>query len=94
MSKLKTGPLYLTRGVAGRVSEDDLFAQFVDQSLKRYLMCDWGDLCEEDAKANDAAFRNGDDRILASYKATDGTKLWIITEWDRSATTVLFPDEY
>mgnify|MGYP007101852816 CR=1 FL=1 len=94
MSKLKTGPLYLTRGVADRVSEDGHFFQFVDQCLKRYLMCDWGDLCEEDAKANDAAFRNGDDRILASYKATDGTKLWIITECDRSATTVLFPDEY
>ena len=94
MSKLKTGPLYLTRGVADRAREDDAFATFVDDCLKRYLMCDWGDLCREDANANDAAFRNGDDRILASYKAQDGTKLWIITEWDRSATTVLFPDEY
>ncbi len=94
MKKLKTGPLYLTCGVADRVSVDADFALFLDDCLKRYLMRDWGDLCEEDAKANDAAFRNGDDRILASYKATDGTKLWIITECDRSATTVLFPDEY
>ena len=94
MSNLKTGPWYLTRGVADRISEDGAFAQFVDECLARYMKCDWGDLCEEDASANDAAFRNGDDRILASYKATDGTKLWIITEWDRSATTVLFPDEY
>ena len=45
---------------------------------------------------NDNAVANGDDRILAAYKKKDGKawKIWIITEWDRSATTVLFPDEY
>ena len=94
MSMLKTGPLYLTRGVADRAGEDEAFARFVDESLKRYLNCDWGGLCDEDARMNDQACRDGSDRIFASYLAPDGTKLWIITEWDRSATTLLFPDEY
>lgn len=53
-----------------------------------------GDTCNVDAKMNNDAIRNGD-RILAVYtqKNTDVT-IWIITEWDRSVTTILFPNEY
>ena len=45
---------------------------------------------------NDNAVKNGDDRILAAYKNSGpkAWKIWIITEWDRSYTTILFPDEY
>lgn len=60
--------------------------------LARHLSGDWGDLDPEDAKANEDALKH-DLRILSSYKVGD-EKLWIITEADRSATTVLTPDEY
>ena len=48
---------------------------------------------EDDWKENDNAVKNGE-RVLSSYRAPDGTKFWIITEWDRSYTTVLLPEEY
>ena len=52
-----------------------------------------GITCEEDAEMNTEAVNNGDDRILAVYKTCKGN-IWIITEWDRSVTTILFPSEY
>ena len=64
--------------------------------LNRHATGDWGDLDPEDAKLNDAALTSGEDRIFSVYKRDgipDG-KIWIITERDRSATTVLFPSEY
>lgn len=92
----KTGITVMTRGVADRIEADSLFAAFVTESFSRYLGCDWGDLDKDDARANDQAVANGDDRILAAYKREGfpEDKIWIITEWDRSATTVLFPSEY
>lgn len=62
-------------------------------ALNRHVRGDWGDVCEEDWKANDWALRNGE-RLLSVYHAVNGTKFWIITEADRSATTVLLPEEY
>ena len=61
--------------------------------LARHLTGDWGDLCEEDLEMNDKAVRIGE-RILSSYNLTNGEKVWIITEWDRSATTILLPSDY
>lgn len=61
--------------------------------LHRHLQGDWGDLCDADRRANDAALRNGD-RLLSSYAVSPTQKLWIITEYDRSVTTLLLPDEY
>ena len=92
----KTGITVMTRGVADRIEADPLFAAFVTESFSRYLGCDWGDLDKDDARANDQAVADGDDRILAAYKREGfpEDKIWIITEWDRSATTVLFPSEY
>jgi hypothetical protein len=60
--------------------------------VRRHLRGDWGDLCDDDKKANDLALLHGS-RILSAYVFTHG-KVWIITEWDRSATTVLLPSEY
>lgn len=57
---------------------------------------DWGDICAEDAAANDQALMHGD-RLLSCYTLVPGVadaRVWIITEWDRSVTTVLRPDEY
>lgn len=61
--------------------------------LIRHANGDWGDVCKEDWKSNDEALKNGL-RLLAEYKLPDGRRIWIITEWDRSATTLLFPEDY
>ncbi|MBD3672761.1 MAG: hypothetical protein HUJ26_04470 [Planctomycetaceae bacterium] len=61
--------------------------------LSRHANGDWGLVSVEDAAMNDEALRHGD-RVLSAYKTSLGTKLWIITEADRSATTVLLPSEY
>ena len=54
---------------------------------------DWGDLSEEDKKANDKALKNGE-RIMSSYNTENNIRIWVITEWDRSVTTVLLPEDY
>ncbi len=60
----------------------------------RHLQGDWGEiLSEHDKKANTRAVRDGE-RILSAYGLPDGNKIWVITEADRSATTILLPSEY
>jgi hypothetical protein len=66
--------------------------------LVRHSAGDWGELCEEDRELNDSAVEEGS-RILSAYRTDNGTKLWIITEamqenGQRSATTILLPEEY
>jgi hypothetical protein len=56
-------------------------------------MGDWGDLCQEDIDENNRALEVGS-RILSAYTSSSKVKFWIITEWDRSVTTVLLPSEY
>ena len=62
------------------------------EMLNRHCQGDWGDVCEEDAELNNDAVKYGG-RLLSSYLIGD-EKLWIITEADRSATTLLMADEY
>ena len=59
----------------------------------RHRQGDWGNLDEDDIKANRAALHYGT-RLLSSYGLGNGRALWIITEWDRSSTTLLLPEEY
>jgi hypothetical protein len=61
--------------------------------LTRHVNREWGDLSDEDGKENDYSLEHGF-RLLSSYRTNAGDKLWIITEADRSATTVLLPEEY
>lgn len=61
--------------------------------IARHARGDWGELDREDAEANRRAVEMGT-RILSAYVVPGGTRIWIITEADRSATTVLLPDEY
>lgn len=64
--------------------------------LGRHVVGDWGDICEEDRGVNEQALADGD-RIFSVYKLGPEApveKVWIITEHDRSLTTVLLPDEY
>ena len=63
--------------------------------LRRHAMGDWGDLSPGDVKLNEDAL-TGEGRLMSSYtcpESPDGD-IWVITEWDRSVTTVLFPSDY
>ena len=61
--------------------------------LSLHVNREWGDLSDEDRKQNDYSLEHGF-RLLSSYRTNAGDKLWIITEPDRSATTLLLPKEY
>lgn len=88
---MKLGNIVSTRAVADWQDETgsspDVFA-----CLQRHAQGDWGDVCDEDKASNDFALEHGE-RILSSYTVSD-KKIWIITEWDRSVTTILFPEDY
>ena len=95
MQKFALGQVMVTRGVYDLMMASMAFAAFVNISLDRYSSGDWGILTDEDKHQNEVALFTGE-RLMGSYelKGEDGWKIWIITEWDRSLTTILFPDEY
>ncbi len=74
-------------------AEKTLSQQCVLKALLRHKNCDWGDLRQEDKDSNDEALELGD-RLFSVYHDVSGTKFWIITEADRSATTILLPEDY
>ena len=61
--------------------------------LVRHIAGDWGDVDEQDRSENELSLTHGF-RLLSAYTLKTGTKIWIITEADRSVTTVLLPEEY
>jgi len=61
--------------------------------LDRHVRGDWGEVDEHDRQANEDALVDGE-RLLSAYRTKLGEKIWIITEADRSATTILLPDDY
>ena len=73
------------------------FAQALDEEpdtfLARHANGDWGELSESDREANEYALKHGL-RVLSAYTLSSGEKIWIITEADRSRTTILLPSEY
>jgi hypothetical protein len=85
--------LSLGRTVITCGAQDELDNYDIQKALRRHQSGDWGDVSENDRKANDNAVKNGE-RVLSSYVSSEGEPFWIITEWDRSVTTVLLPDEY
>jgi len=91
--KFDLGQIVMTSGVAEQVASDTPFAQFVTQSLKRHANADWGEMSEEDKKENDYSLGKRL-RLFSAYEKKPFPKLWVITEADRSATTILFPEEY
>ena len=91
MKRFKLGRICWTGGINEKMADDERFAKFVLDSLKKYRSGDWGNVCDEDKKLNDEAVSNGS-RILGAYEGM--YRIWIITEADRSCTTTLFPDEY
>ena len=90
-TKFNPGFVYATPGVLAALAEagDDPMAYLI-----RHLHGDWGEVNEEDARANEESLRIGE-RLLSAYTTSDGkVRFWIITERDRSATTFLLPSEY
>ena len=86
--KFELGQVLITPG-----AHDELNLKDVASCLVRHAGGDFGDVSEEDWAHNEEALVTGD-RILSSYCDSNGVKFWIITEWDRSATTILLPEEY
>jgi len=65
----------------------------IQSALRRHRHGDWGDCCPEDAEENNRSAAEGF-RLLSVYHTETGLKFWVITEADRSVTTVLLPEEY
>ncbi len=96
MNSLPTIPLF----PAGQIVATPGALALLEQSnrsplefLSRHLRGDWGDLCQDDMSENELSLKQGF-RLLSSYRVSETQRLWIITEADRSATTLLLPDEY
>lgn len=90
MAKFELGQLLATPGAlkAAEASGDSL-AKYIN----RHATGEWGTVDSEDKRANNQALKDGT-RVFSAYIMKGGTKIWIITEADRSATTVLLPEEY
>jgi hypothetical protein len=85
--RFATGQVVITRNAANHLASDD-----INRGLSRHVSGDWGSVCPEDATANEDALEYGD-RLLSAYGEGD-RRFWIITEADRSVTTILLPEDY
>lgn len=90
----RAGPLFplgrtvATRGALSALTNDEILL-----ALARHVRGDWGELDDEDQASNEVALQTGG-RLLSVYFSAKHEKFYIITEWDRSVTTVLLPHEY
>lgn len=84
------GRLLATPGALEALSES---GETAEPFLRKHQRGDWGELCEEDRRENELSVVK-DFRILSAYHTRLGVKFWIITEADRSVTTLLLPSEY
>jgi hypothetical protein len=88
--KFRLGKLVVTPGALAALTEA---GQHPMQFVSRHVQGDWGECGTEDRQANEDALRNGE-RLLSVYRTAMGTKIWVISEADRSSTCVLLPEEY
>ncbi|NKA93526.1 plasmid related protein [Ralstonia solanacearum] len=88
--RLRLGQLLATPAAVAALS---VAGVSVFKLLNRHARGDWGDLSEENHQQNNLAAMSGQ-RVLSSYLLSTGQKVWVVTEWDRSMTTVLLPDDY
>ena len=94
--KFDLGQIVATQGALAVLKDSN---QSALPFLLKHQSADWGEVCEDDKKLNDEAIAHEGDadqqqRVLSAYRTAKNEKLWIITEWDRSVTTILLPDEY
>jgi hypothetical protein len=88
--KFTLGQLVATPGALEALQEA---GQSPADFLRRHVRGDWGEVSQDDKQANDDALVNGD-RVLSAYRTLRNVRVWIITEADRSSTTVLLPEDY
>ena len=88
--KFDLGQMVMTPGAGETIREAQ---QVPPEFLLRHKHGDWGDLPPEDIQENERALRVGS-RLFSAYRTRTEEKLWVITEWDRSVTTLLLPEEY
>jgi hypothetical protein len=89
-ARFPLGQTFITPGAQEAL---DMAGETAIQFLRRHMSADWGEVSEDDARENELSLREGF-RLLSSYRTTKGQKIWIITDADRSATTILLPSEY
>lgn len=85
---LPLGQTVATPAALGVLSRTDIVT-----ALRRHAAGDWGEVDDEDRAANDDALTTGG-RLLSVYRSANGTAFWVVTEADRSVTTVLLPEDY
>jgi hypothetical protein len=86
--KVPVGQIVMTPGSLAKLPRGEAI-----KALLRHMSGDWGDLDEHDWTENELAMEHGF-RLFSRYAASNGTRFWIITEHDRSITTILLPSEY
>ena len=94
--KFKLGKVVLTQGAVDALTKAN---QTPNPFLKKHMFGDWGEICEEDAQANEEAVAHEGNmdkqmRVMSVYKTNKNETIWVITEYDRSVTTLLLPSEY
>lgn len=82
------GKTFISRNAKARLSPMDVFV-----ALKRHGSGDWGIIDDHDREVNERALQ-GRGRLFSVFRSEAGDKFYVITEWDRSATTVLLPEDY
>ncbi len=87
-SRFSLGTVVATPGVLETIPRRELL-----DALRRHAQGDWGEVDEHDRRQNEQALREGL-RLFSVYRRSDGEKFWVITEADRSSTTILLPSEY
>ena len=90
VTRFALGQTYITPGAEEALM---IAGQTAIEFLRRHMSCDWGELSDDDIQENELSLKKGF-RLLSNYHTGKGQQLWIITEADRSATTVLLPAEY
>jgi len=90
MARFELGQTVITPGAEEAL---EIAGQTAIEFLRRHVAGDWGELSDEEVTENDLSLEQGS-RLLSRYETSKGERLWIITEADRSATTILLPIEY
>ncbi len=94
--KFSLGQVVMTTNAMNTINEahgEDKGKQLVQQVLARHHAGDWGELDPDDTQRNNEALQEGH-RLFSNYEEEFGFKVWVITEHDRSSTTVLLPADY
>ena len=93
MMRFLLGTIVVTPGVLDALADPNVGVDAATALVRRHASCDWGEVDEHDCLANNNSLKDGG-RVLSAWTLASGVKIWIITEADRSATTLLLPDEY